>query len=163
MKGELLIKRTILFAASAGMVLLLGSFTAHPAQKVADQSDAGQQVIAQQDNGQQVPASVQKRESMLSILEALENNEPYIRDNNWGAPHAFPPQVYLPPVPWPDDFEFNFDFSFAEDIIDNIDLERIEKDLEEISRKIEMKMERVIRDLEKRGECEKREVRSQQG
>jgi hypothetical protein len=147
MKGELLIKRISLFAASAGIVLLLGSFTVQSPQQVADQ---------------QVPASVQKRESMLSILEALENNEPYIRENNWGAPHAFPPQVYLPPVPWPDDFEFDFDFSFAEDIIDNIDLERIEKDMEEISRKIEMKMERFIRDIEKRGECGKREIHSEQ-
>lgn len=138
MKGELLIKRTSLFAAAIGIVLLLGSFTSLYPQQSADQ---------------QVPASVQKRESMLNILEALENNEPYTRDNNWGAPHAFPPQVYLPHVPWPDDFEFNFDFSFTEDIFDNIDFERIEKELEEVSKRIELKMERVIRDLEKRGEC----------
>ncbi|MFN2380154.1 MAG: hypothetical protein ABR519_08090 [Bacteroidales bacterium] len=141
MKRALLNKRPALFTAAIALVLLLGSFTSP---------------LAQENNNQQVPASVQKRESMLSILESLEKNEPYTRDENWGAPHAFPPKVYLPPVPWPEDFEFNFDFSFTEDIIDNFDLERIEKDLEEISRKIEIKMERVIRDLEKRGECRKR-------
>lgn len=143
MKLVYLFKRCLLFTAAAAIVLLLGSFTSIPRHEADDQ---------------QVPASVQKRESMLGILEALEKNEPYTRDENWGAPHAFPPQVYLPPVPWPEDFDFDFDFdfSFAEDIIDNIDFERLAEDMEEIGRKIEKRMERVIRDMERRGECRKR-------
>lgn len=141
MKRAYLFKKSALLTAAITIVLLLGSFTS---------------LRAQENNDQQVPASVQKRESMVSILESLEKNEPYTRDHNWGVPYSFPPQVYLPPVPWPEDFDFDFDFSFAGDIIDNIDFERIEKDLEEISRKIEIRMERVIRDLEKRGECWKR-------
>lgn len=148
------IKRQIaLFTASMAVIAVLGSFTVDRYQSIDDQriSETGDQ---------QVPASVQKRDVMLDILESLEKNRPYERSDHWGAPRAFPPKIYLPPVPWYEDFEFNFDFNFAEEMIENtgkrienIDFEKIERDLEQLGWKIEKGIEKAIRNIESKSIC----------
>ena len=166
------IKRLItLFTAALAMIVVLGSFTTDRYQSIDDQQTPGindQQTPGINDqktpgtNDQQVPASVQKRDAMLDILESLEENRPYRRSENWGAPRAFPPKIYLPPVSWHEDYEFNFDFSFAEEMIENtgerienIDFEKIERDLEQLGRKIEKGIEKAIKDIERKSTCKK--------
>lgn len=153
MKRAYIKRKITLFTASLAMIVVLGSFTTDRYQSIDDQQTPGI-------NDQQIPASAQKRDAMLNILESLEKDRPYTRSENWGAPRAFPPRIYLPPVPWHEDYEFNFDFSFAEEMIENtgkrienIDFEKIERDLEQLGRKIEKGIEKAIRNIESKSTC----------
>ena len=147
---RLYLKRQVaLFTASLVMIAVLGSFTTDRHQRIDDP---------------QIPASIQKRDAMFDILESLEKNRPYTRSDNWGAPRAFPSKIYMPPIPWYEGFEFDFDFSFAEEMIENagerienINFERIERNLEQFGRKIEKGFEKVIKDIERKSTCTKEE------
>lgn len=115
------------------VIMILSSFTLL-------QDECPEQNIQKQD--------VDKKEAMFNILESLENGKPYSRDNSWARNNY---AVFeLPAFELPDfsEFNFDFDFDFPEFDFNSVDLDELENRMEELQKKIDSRMEDMIRRIE---------------
>lgn len=93
---------------------------------------------------------INKKDIMLNILESLESGKPYTRDDSWkGCNYAV---FELPVIELPDfsdfDFDFDFDFELPEFDFNELELEDFEQRMEQLQKKIDVKMEDIIHRFE---------------
>jgi hypothetical protein len=93
---------------------------------------------------------INKKDVMLNILESLESGKPYFKNEIWkGSNYAV---IELPAIELPDfsDFDFDFDFNFElpEFDFDELEFKELELRMEELQKKIDIRMQDMIRRIE---------------
>ncbi|MEZ5011577.1 MAG: hypothetical protein R2744_08300 [Bacteroidales bacterium] len=132
MTEKLFTRRMFILPGLVAAFLFFGSFTSGDINRNSS-TDADYQFKNQAD----------KKEMMFEVLESLENGVPYQKEQSWSDNRY--DEIEFPGfcIPDPGQFKYDFDFSLPQFRFNEIDLERFELKMEELSRKLEEKLEEM--------------------